>query len=239
MLTTLFVEARKLKGSLVLLLTLVAPTLVSILLGVILLRLKPISWTDNLTGATGLWAYFVMPMTITALCILVAQVEHGPRAWDHLLALPIPRWRLFLAKGIVVMGLIAVMSALLAAEIRLVGWLVETFAPGKAPHGAFSWPLLGRLLASMWGASLFMAMIELWVALRFRSFIAPMAVGLGGTFFAVAAFGARETVFVPWVMPVSIIAGDAARHALALELGVGGGILTLLAMMASLSRREA
>lgn len=239
MLTTLYVEARKLKGSLVVALSLIAPTLVAVLLGVILLRLKVQGWEPNITGATGLWAYFVMPMTVTALCILVAQIEHGPRAWDHLLALPVPRWRLFAAKGIVVMALLAGMSVLLALEIRFTGWLIETLVPAKAPTGGFSWPLTIKTLSAMWGASLFMAMIELWVALRFRNFVAPMAVGLSGTFFAVAAFGAPETTFVPWVMPVSVIAGDHARHVLAVTLGVGGGLATLLLMMFSLSRREA
>ncbi|MDB5430395.1 MAG: transporter [Caulobacter sp.] len=239
MLTTLYVEARKLKGSLVAWLCLAAPTLVAVLLSVIFFRVRVASWTDNLTGATGLWAYFVMPMTITALTILVAQVEHGPRAWDHLLALPVPRWRLFAAKGIVVMGLIALMSVLLALEIRAAGFMVEHVAPKRAPTGVFSWLLLIKLLSAMWGAALFMAMIQLWVALRFRSFVAPLTVGVAGTFFAVAAFGAPETVFVPWVMPVSVIAGDHARHMMAVTLGIGGGILTLLAMMVSLSRREA
>jgi ABC-2 type transport system permease protein len=63
--------------------------------------------------------------------------------------------------------------------------------------------------------------------------------GLSGTFFAVAAFGAKETVFMPWVMPVSIIAADGSRAPLALALGVGGGLVTCLLMMAHLSRREA
>ena len=39
---------------------------------------------------------------------LLTQIEHGPRAWDHMLALPVPRWRLFATKGIVLVGLIAV-----------------------------------------------------------------------------------------------------------------------------------
>lgn len=239
MLTTLFIEFRKLKGALVVPLCLVAPTLVAVLLAVVLIRQPRMSWANLLNGGTGLWAYFVMPMAVTALSILLAQIEHGPRTWDHLLALPIPRWRLFAAKGLVIMSLIGVMSVLLAVELRLVSFAALAFAPGKVPTGAFRWGLAARLLASMWGASLFMAMIQLWVALRFRSFIAPLTLGVSGTFFAVAAFGAKETVFVPWVMPVSIAAGDPARAALALQLGLAGGGVTLLLMMWRMSRREA
>jgi hypothetical protein len=239
MLTMLFVEIRKLKGSLVVLLCLVAPTLVAILLGVICVRQPRLNWHDAVQGGTGLWAYFVMPLTVTALGILLAQIEHIPRAWDHILALPIPRWRLFAAKGIVIMLLIGLMSVLLGLEIRLVGALVQAWIPKKVPAGDFPWALEADFLGCMWGASLFMAMIQLWVALCFRSFVAPLVLGLSGTFFAVAAFGAKETVYMPWVMPVSIVAGDPARATLALQLGLGGGILTCLMMMLHLSRRDA
>jgi lantibiotic transport system permease protein len=239
MLTTLFVEFRKLKGSLVLVLCLVAPTLVAILLAVVCVRQPIMTWHNAMQGGTGLWAYFVMPLAITALGILLAQIEHGPRTWDHILALPIQRWRLFAAKGIVLMLLIGAMSLLLALEIRLVDALVKEFAPQKVPTGPFPWALQAKYLGTMWGASLFMAMLQLWVALRFHSFVPPLTLGLSGTFFAVAAFGAKETVFMPWVMPVSIVAGDPGRAVLALELGLVGGMLTSLLMIWHLSRREA
>jgi ABC-2 type transport system permease protein len=239
MLTTLFIEFRKLKGSLVIALCLVAPTLVAVLLAVVFVRQPRMSWDGLLTGGTGLWAYFVMPMTVTALSILVAQIEHGPRAWDHILALPIPRWRLFAAKGLLIMILLALMSVLLVVEIRMVSLAAHIFAPKKIPKGAFQWGLAAKLLSSMWAASLFMAMVQLWVALRFRGFIAPLTLGVSGTFFAVAAFGAKETTFVPWVMPVSVAAGDPERATLAVELGVAGGIVTLMLMMWRMSLREA
>lgn len=239
MLTLLFVELRKLKGSLVVILCLAAPTVVAAFLGLMALRMAPMSWNEAVSNATGLWAFFMLPMTITALSILLAQVEHGPRAWDHILALPIPRWRLFAAKAVVMMLLVGLMSLLLLAETRLVGLAVAKVAPAKAYAGAFPWRLSLEVLASMWGASLFMGMLQLWTAIRFRSFVAPMALGLGGTFVAVAASGAKEAIFVPWAMPVAILANQGARSVLAFELGVIGGIVTLLLMLLHLSRREA
>ncbi len=239
MLTLLFVELRKLKGSLVVILCLAAPTVVTAFLAMMALRMAPMSWNEAVSNATGLWAFFMMPMTITALSILLAQVEHGPRAWDHILALPIPRWRLFAAKAVVMMLLVGLMSLLLLAETRLVGVLVGKIAPAKAYAGAFPWRPTLEVLGSMWGASWFMGMLQLWTAIRFRSFVAPMALGLSGTFVAVAASGAKEAIFVPWAMPVAILANQGARSLLAFELGVIGGIVTLLLMLLHLSRREA
>jgi drug/metabolite transporter (DMT)-like permease len=56
----------------------------------------------------------MLPMSVTALTALVAHTEHGPRSWDHLRALPVPRWHLYAAKAVCVLGVVAAMSALLA-----------------------------------------------------------------------------------------------------------------------------
>ncbi len=239
MLTDLFIEIRKLKGSLVIALAFVAPTLAAVLLGIVCIRQPVMTWHKAMMGTTGLWAYFIMPMTVTALSVLVAQIEHGPRAWDHILALPVRRWRIFAAKGLLIMLLTAVISLILAIEIRCVAAVVSWLIPAKSPTGAYPWGVCARLLAMMWGASLCMVMIQLWIALRFKSFVAPLTTGLAGTFFAVAAFGAKETIVIPWVMPVSVIARNGDSAALALQLGVCGGLIVFVMMTLHLSRKEA
>jgi hypothetical protein len=66
-------------------------------------------WMQSSTMA---WAFFMLPMSVTALTALVAHMEHGPRAWDHLRALPTPRWKIYAAKAICVIALVTVMSGL-------------------------------------------------------------------------------------------------------------------------------
>ncbi len=238
MITSLYVEARKLKGSLALVLCLIAPTLVAVFLGLLCLRHKTMTWAYAMEGTTGLWSFFVLLMSITALCALVAQVEHGPGAWDHMLALPVPRWRLFAAKSIVVMALVALMSVVLALEIRLVDAVLHLLAPGHAPTGPFPWSQAVRTIGGMWAAAFFVTMIQLWTALRFRSFVPPVTLGVAGTFFAVMASGLPEGVYIPWLMPLNIISHDPARPPVALFLGVLGGLVTFAAMLVHLSRRE-
>jgi hypothetical protein len=238
MLTSLRVEIRKLKGSLALTLCLVAPSLVATFLGLLCLRHRLMPWSEAMDGTTGLWSFFILPMSITALATLIAQIEHGPRAWDHILSLAVPRWRLFLAKSILLMGAVALMSALLAIEIWLVDGLLHALAPGRAPTGPFPWPQAGRLLGGMLGASLFLAMVQLWVSLRYRSFVPGLTLGVAGTFFAVMASALSEGVYIPWMMPLNILSEHADRGRLALLLGLSGGMLTLIAMTLHLSRRE-
>lgn len=239
MLTSLFVELRKLKGSLVVLLSLATPTMIAGLLMLILLRRPNGDWKEVIEGSTGLWSFFMLPMSIAALSALLAQIEHGPRAWDHMLALPVGRWRLFAAKGVVMMLVIALMSLLLAVEIPAALALLRKLAPHKVPAGPFPWAMELQLLWKMWAASLFMGMIQLWVALRFRSFVPPLVLGIGGAFVAVAASGAKEGVYLPWLMPLNVMVGGAANHALALKLGLAGGAVCFILMLIHLSRREA
>ncbi len=234
----LFTEVRKLKGSLATALCIVSPTMVAVLLGLICLRHKVMPWPEALEGTVGLWSFFVLPMSVTALCVLVAQIEHGPRAWDYLLALPVPRWRIFAAKAVVVLGLLAAMSILLAVELPLVGFVLNAFAPHGAPAGPFPWELMRRYLTSVWGAAFFLTIIQLWVALRFRSFVPCLTLGVAGTFFAVMASGLPEGVFVPWMMPLNILAHDPTRAMLALRLGVTGGVIAAAAMVVHLARQE-
>ena len=113
--TALAVEAYKLRRSLALLLAAVAPLLIAIFLFFNVVRLKhAMPWDMALQTSAAIWAFFMLPMSVTALTALLAQTEHGPRAWEHLRALPVPRWHLYAAKALCVLGVVAAMSVLLA-----------------------------------------------------------------------------------------------------------------------------
>ena len=85
----LAVEARKLNRSLAALLAVAAPALIAIFGFFMVLRAdKASAWDMWMMNAAGVWAFFMMPMSVTALAALVAHMEHGPRSWDHLRATP-------------------------------------------------------------------------------------------------------------------------------------------------------
>ena len=93
MLAVLSVEIRKLNRSLAALLAVAAPSLIAVFVFFNMLRGKaPMAWEMWMTSAMGIWAFFMLPMSVTALTALVAHMEHGPRSWDHLRALPVARW---------------------------------------------------------------------------------------------------------------------------------------------------
>ena len=235
----LLVEAFKLRRSLALLLALLAPTLVAVFVFFNLLRLeKPAAWPMALQGSAAIWAFFMLPMSVTALTALVAHTEHGPRSWEHLRALPLPAWQLYAAKLIGVLAVVAGMSALLAALTPAALLLASLINPAAAPQGPMAYAEFLGLLGRMYLAAWLLIGVQLWVALRFPSFVPALATGIGGTFFAVVATSAKVGVVLPWQIPVNQLASDPARADLALAVGLLGGCLVFVLMLWRLARRE-
>ena len=239
MLTVLSVEARKLNRSLAALLAVAAPSLIAVFAFFMLLRGdKPMPWEMWLGSAAGIWAFFMLPMSVTALTALVAHMEHGPRSWDHLRALPLPRWKLYAAKAVCVLAVVAIMSAATLALTIVAVKLAVMIKPVIEPTGPMELTRWIKVMAMMFGAALLMVAIQLWTALRYASFVPGLVVGIGGTFFAVVATSAKQGVFLPWQMPVNMMASEPWRVTTALGLGCGVGLLALLAMTVHLARRE-
>lgn len=239
MLAVLSVEFHKLNRSLAALVAVAAPVLIAAFIFFNLLRIgAAMPWAMVLKNAAAMWAVFMLPMSVTALAALTAQMEHGPRAWDHLFALPVPRWRIVAAKAICVLAVVAVMSLAVLLLSWLAGVAAGAIKPAVAPTGPLALTAHLGLMGRMYLAALLLVAVQLWAALRFRSFVPPLILGIGGTFFAVVASGAKAGVFMPWQMPLNMLAEDSQRAAAALMNGAVGGVIVLVAMMIHLSRRE-
>lgn len=236
---SLLVEACKLRRSLALLLAVVAPTLIAVFVFFNLLRLdKGAPWSMLLQSSAAIWAFFMLPMSVTALTALVAQTEHGNRSWEHLRSLPLPAWHLYAAKLICVLGVVVGMSLLLAAFTPLSVMAASLINPAAAPTGAFEPAPYVELLGRMFLAAWLLIAVQLWIALRFASFVPALATGIGGTFFAVVASSAKVGVVLPWQIPVNQLASDPGRAQLALAVGCLGGCVAFGLMLWRLGRRE-
>jgi ABC-2 type transport system permease protein len=233
----LLTELLKLRRSLVLLLCLLVPFAVAAICVLIGLKSKGAVQLDRywMTGAA-FWAFAMLPLSVTALSVLMAQMEHGPRTWDHLLAMPGARKRLFLAKTVMMVALVAVMS-LLVGVMLLAG--EQFLALVKPVTGNVDQAALAATLGKMFLASGLMCVLQLWTALAFRSFVPPLLLGIMGTFVSVAAAAAREGAYFPWLMPLHILSTEVAMQRVALQIGAIGGLVGLIAMLVHLQRRDA
>ncbi len=230
-------EFLKLRRSLTLFLCVAAPSCVVALNTIMWLRsdrAAPIG--EFAVGASSLWAFGMLPLAITALGVLLAQMEHVPRSWLHILTLPGARPNVFLAKALVMLVLIAFMSTVLWVETLLGAKLVDLLRDDMSgeiyPGG------LAALLSLMAAAATLAAMLQLWVALRFKSFVPPLVLGISATFIAIASTSSKEAIYFPWLMAAKIMS-EPQKQQVALTLGSVGGVLALILMVVHLSRREA
>lgn len=239
LLRLLDVEVRKLHGSLALLLAVVSPGLVGVLCFVApFAGDRAPKWSELIGVLTfPIWAFFLLPMTVTAFTALIAQIEYKPKAWDHLLALPVRRWQVYLAKAVVVVAAVALMTAL----VFVFAWLGATLGgalKGRPPTGEIPWTRIGRAGATITAAAGLMTVLQLWVALRFANFVVPLGFGIGGTLVAVAVLitNSDKANWFPWLLPFNAVRQeDPAPYILA---GAIGGALALALMVVDLSRRE-
>ena len=239
MLRVLTVELRKLNRSLASALAIAAPGLIAVFTFFNILRGKTAQpWDMWMVSAAGIWSFFMLPMSVTALTALIAHMEHGPRTWDHLRALPLPRWTLYAAKILSVFLVLAAMSVGVFAFTWAAVKLAVVIKPELAPTGVFDASAYLTALGRMYLAATLVVVIQLWIALRWSSFVPGLVVGIGGTFFAVVATAAKVGVFLPWQMPVNMLATEGWRLQTALGLGFGGGLVLLALMLWHLSRRE-
>ena len=230
-------EILKLRRSLALLLCAAAPACVVLMVVVAGLdREVPIPLDRFGLNAAAFWSFAMLPLSVTALSVLMAQMEHGPRSWDHLLTLPGARPRIYLAKGLVVLALVAAMEMLLFLLLVGAAPLVRAL---HATTGQLDAAALAGTLAKMYAASVLVCTLQLWTALRFKTFVPPLVLGIAGTFAAIAATGARQGAYFPWLMSVNVLAREPATQQLAMTLGGLGGLAMLALMLVHLSRREA
>jgi len=229
-------EILKLRRSLVLLLCVAAPLCVAIICVLIALRSKgPVELDRYWQTGAAFWAFAMLPMAVTALSVLLAQMEHGPRTWDHILAIPGARRRIFLAKMLVMIALVAIITTLVGGMLIGGAEIVAWFKPITS---SLDRAKLALTLWKMLLASGLMCVIQMWMALAFRSFVPPLVLGIMGTFVSVAAAAAREGAYFPWLMPLHIRSTEPAMERVGLQIGGFGGLVAVARMLLHLQQRE-
>src|SRR5262245_32944918 len=136
MLAALTNETVKLNRSLAALLAVSAPGVIGLFAFLVQTRLaNAMRWVDLMANVQMIWAFLMLPMSVTALTALLANMEHGPKSWDHLRALPVPRWQIYAAKAICTAGVVAAMSVGVLLAGLASGWLISLVRPEVAPTG--------------------------------------------------------------------------------------------------------
>jgi ABC-2 type transport system permease protein len=239
MIAAITAEMLKLRRSLVLLLTIAAPLCVSAFAAIALAtRPADIKWERFLDEGLAMWSFFMLPMSVTALTILLGQIEHGSRMWNHLLVLPVRRSALFLAKCAVAFGLLLTMQIFVYAGLYAVGFTVSALLPSQSLSGDRQFDDMAVGMAAMAVGALPMLVIQLWAAIRWRSFVPPLVLGIIGTFCALVITAAGIDLYIPWLLQIFATMWPKPNGVIGVVAGAAGGLVLVLAMLADLTGRE-
>lgn len=124
-------------------------------------------------------AIMFLPLFIVLVSTLLLQIEHKNNTWKQVLASPQPLYNLLLSKFLVVQGLVILMLVVFNLFMIVVAACIDLAYP--------DYKLLSYLdnfsdvfipNAKIYIASLGMNAIQFWLALRFRNFVVPLAIGL-------------------------------------------------------------
>jgi hypothetical protein len=137
--------------------------------------------------------------------ILVANLDHQPKAWKQLFSSSIPRSTIFAGKGVILAGL-TLLSSLVFALVNLLGGVLVSFI---RPELGLGWPIPVEVLIARpllgWLLAMLMLSIHLWLSLRWPSFLVSITAGFAASvsnIFLVASYLFTRSALSPWAMPV-------------------------------------
>jgi ABC-2 type transport system permease protein len=239
-------ETLKLKRTLALGLAFLAPLAIGFLLVVMFAQMGPPGnkqdhWEGLVQNGHVLWSLLMLPLFVTLQMGLLANIEHGNKAWKLVYAQPLARWSVYAAKQLISLGLIALSMLLLIGVLFASGKLVQLITPAFEFYKPFPWEMVAKATAVSFLASWLIVAFHLWFSIRVPSFVASMAVGIVGTVAAVLVIQSdKYGPYYPWTL-----AGAAAMNVLndhaymtTVIIGVVGGILLAVLGCWDASRRE-
>jgi lantibiotic transport system permease protein len=238
-------EALKLKRTLALWMVLVSPLVMVLLQFAIsakgargfILGAKD-AWPPMVRQTVEVWSLVMMPMFVTLETSLLAGLENTGKNWKSLLALPAPRWTIYISKLVITVGLLWAAHAVLIAGTIGSGMVLRMVFPklslGSMPLTPFVIPML-RVSA----ATLLAVVIQHWVSLRWHSYTVAMGFGMCAMIMGIFAVQSPTLgSWFPWSLPIRAVLDGATGPDRITALAVGGAVVATVVGCWEFVRRE-
>jgi len=244
MLAVLGTEISKLKRTLALRMAFIAPGVVILLYGLVdsigadRVSKSPDVWKDLVNNASGLWTILMLPLFVTLETSLLAGLEHTDKNWKNLLALPPPRWMIYLSKLIVTVLIVWLAHALLVTGLIGLGYVLKTAFPVLHITAITIRPLM-VLMLKVSVAGLLALTIQHWVSLKWQTFTAAMGFGMSVMVIGFVAVNSSDWgPRVPWSMPMYTIRAHGADLTIMLATSLLAAAIVAAAGVYEFSRRD-
>jgi hypothetical protein len=241
----LITECLKLKRTLALWMVLVSPLLMVLIEFAVTAKGARVfiqagkdAWPPMVRQTVEVWTLLIMPMFVTLETSLLAGLENTGKNWKSLLALPAPRWTVYVSKLVVTICLLWAAHAILIVGTIGSGRLLKLIHPalnlGSMPLDPFVVPMLRVSLSA-----LLAVVIQHWVSLRWHSY--TVAMGFGMCAMIMGIFAIQSTVlgsWFPWSLPIRAVLDGAAGQDRITAVALVGATVTATIGCWGFVRRE-
>lgn len=207
-------------------------------------------WIFYLRGVVYSWMLMVMPLYVALLLALLASIDHNAGTWKLLLAQPVSRPPLYVAKLSLGLLLIAWSQIVLAGACLGIGLLLPRLRPDLGNYQlGINVPHLLATLSLAYVAGWLMIAIHAWLSIRSANFVLTLGVVIFGETANILGMHQESLQKTwPWLLPFDAvrIAGLQPRDTvqqlwsiqhLMLVSVLGFAVVTALALW-DFSRRE-
>ena len=160
-------------------------------------------WYSLWTQHTIFYCYLCCPALIGVYCAYVCRIEHLQNNWKSVLVEPIKVEVIYMAKLLVVAGMLICTQIFIGFLYFISGKLVG-FTSGL-PQELVMWLVLGTL------AGISIAALQLTISLKIRSFAIPVGISLAGGIIGLMVLAAGYAIGYPYsLLSVGMCANDPA-----------------------------
>lgn len=159
-------------------------------------------WQDLFVQAWESMALMVLPLASMLIVSLVTQIEDRNNGWKQLQAAPLPLRTIFLSKLTVILVLVGLLVFLHGLALLAVGLVPALLLPElSAPTATF--PLAAYCLrsATFLADVLPVVSLQYLLALRFRTFVAPLAIGMALWILSIGLISWQHSYILPYSYP--------------------------------------
>ncbi len=239
-------EFLKVKRTLVLWSTLAASLGVDILYFFVLLmnRGAPVQgrteWETLFQSTNAMWVVLALPLFITLMTALLAQMEHSEKQWKHWFALPVPRWSIYSAKWIIGLGLAWAGTILLELGAVGIGLSMKVLRPDLDFSTPIPWMALAKNTVLISLIVMLIYSLHTWIAERSHSFSFAVGVGMAAAIANILIMNSEKWSKVfPWALTLHVLNPESAYYLpQALAIGITGGLLVAFLGCWDVTRRD-
>lgn len=156
-------------------------------------------WYMSLLVMNVTYALLFLPLITGVLASVICKYEHQAGGWKQLLALPVTRGKVFVAKYVLLMLIVLAIQLLYLGAVYIVGMINGITDP-------FPLEIFWKSIFGGWVATFPLVALQLWMSILFKSFAAPLAVNVIFTLPSILAVNSeRFGPYYPWTQPFSMM----------------------------------